>query len=1430
MAFVRLEAALAGVNRSSNCAAASFGRHEWATSLPAQAPAGLLAYGCGSCVAIYEPAGMRVLGLMAGHTGRVNGVSWVPRPARAHLASSYADETELVSCSSDGTLRIWRISHTDVFLDVPGEVPELHWECTAVLRGHSGSATSLAVHAASDGALFLASTSGDCSLRVWFRAPGSVDVMCLGTVTVRPTGVLEAVALAPLPIAAAASADPAAGGGCDDLSSYGILVAAGGADCRVHLYAVEGSVPAASGSAAAPGAGAGSVSASGSAGAGGVTPVAAGTSVRPLLSLAGPTNWVRCLSFSGIGALLDHFGSDNVVRQHLNAPSSDSSSSASGSHSGSNSGAAADEPLFLCAGSQDCKLRLWKASARDVTAPVAATVSSGPSAGAADANDNDADEGDSDAEEDGAGAEASSVAAGERLKLGAAGSGLEALLAHADPMLAALQRPRTSRMRVGRRTVEIEVSLDALLTGGHDQWVTAAIWHPPVAIPVAAPVGAPGSGGWRFMQPPCVISSSVDKALLLWQPEGSSAAAGAGAGDADDDAPVASDSAASGSSSSSSSSVAACWGGVWRPVVRVGAAGGAVAGFFGVALSPDARLLMCHGYQGSLHSWELHGSLNDGAADAASSAATAAAAGAGSSSSSGSTGGAAPRGVRRLAAPTAFDLAHIKSSAILPRPCVQGHAGAVADIAWERAGRYLLSAGADQTTRAWAPLQVAGAGAPAHPPAIAHHGGSHESSLGARGSGIGDGSGDGRHAGRLPVWAEIGRPQIHGFEMVALALPAHPRLRHRLVSAGDEKVLRMLDAPRLFLRTLAALAPPRLQHAVSAALSAFTTASTSGSVGSDAACSGAGAPSAARGSAAITNAPAAAEAAADAHAMVSSSLPEFGYVPELALTNRAVMADGAGAPIRDRFQADGRDAMPPTKGSGGGGGGEDGGGGGDAFAAALAAAAAGPSAVSAAESRAGAGSASGSDAALAAATLAAAAAAVPISSVPPESLSLSLATNGPADITGSSTDSGAGSAAAPPVDEDVVQWGRWPEGDRLFGHGHEVVALAVNSAGTIVASACKAREEAGASILLWGVASGRLLQRLPAHKLTVVSLAFSPAAAAMEAVHAAEADAPATAAKEDVGGVAGGRGRLFLRHGGLPASLPLPDPLAQSEFLLSASKDRSVAVWGIDAAASSDAAAAAAAGASASSVAAADAAGELCRYSLLTLVRDAHKRIIWSADWAPLPRLPADVAGAGAPTHVFATGARDHAVKLWAISKAQPAPAAGVTADAEAGAHALSLSNALTFPLADSAVTAVAFAPAIRVSGLRLTSAIGAGSGSSGSSGSNSSGLQWHALLAVGQESGAAALWSVSASASASVPGADGSVGSAGGWRWSASPLCRISSLTQHAGAVYRFAWRPPFVAPEEAATADASSALQLQVASASADETIRVYGVRWAH
>ncbi|KDO34483.1 hypothetical protein SPRG_00547 [Saprolegnia parasitica CBS 223.65] len=81
------------------------------------------------------------------------------------------------------------------------------------------------------------------------------------------------------------------------------------------------------------------------------------------------------------------------------------------------------------------------------------------------------------------------------------------------------------------------------------------------------------------------------------------------------------------------------------------------------------------------------------------------------------------------------------------------------------------------------------------------------------------------------------------------------------------------------------------------------------------------------------------------------------------------------------------------------------------------------------------------------------------------------------------------------VGEQLARRSLWPEVQKLYGHGNELLCVRRNHAGDLLASTCKARDESAAAIWLWrrDKASTSLVaaQQLPDHSSSVVQLAFS---------------------------------------------------------------------------------------------------------------------------------------------------------------------------------------------------------------------------------------------------------------------------------------------------------------------------------------------------
>lgn len=79
-----------------------------------------------------------------------------------------------------------------------------------------------------------------------------------------------------------------------------------------------------------------------------------------------------------------------------------------------------------------------------------------------------------------------------------------------------------------------------------------------------------------------------------------------------------------------------------------------------------------------------------------------------------------------------------------------------------------------------------------------------------------------------------------------------------------------------------------------------------------------------------------------------------------------------------------------------------------------------------------------------------------------------------------------------PVEEILLQSTLWWERNKLFGHGNELHALAVDSMGEFLASASKANRDDLAKVIVWDCSKFRKVATISHHSLTVTRLRFSP--------------------------------------------------------------------------------------------------------------------------------------------------------------------------------------------------------------------------------------------------------------------------------------------------------------------------------------------------
>lgn len=66
----------------------------------------------------------------------------------------------------------------------------------------------------------------------------------------------------------------------------------------------------------------------------------------------------------------------------------------------------------------------------------------------------------------------------------------------------------------------------------------------------------------------------------------------------------------------------------------------------------------------------------------------------------------------------------------------------------------------------------------------------------------------------------------------------------------------------------------------------------------------------------------------------------------------------------------------------------------------------------------------------------------------------------------------------PPFEEDLLQNTLWPEIQKLYGHGYELLAVAADPSGTVVVSSCKAATPDHAAIIVWDTRTWLEVKRL----------------------------------------------------------------------------------------------------------------------------------------------------------------------------------------------------------------------------------------------------------------------------------------------------------------------------------------------------------------
>ncbi|XGW15980.1 hypothetical protein V3C99_001442 [Haemonchus contortus] len=85
-----------------------------------------------------------------------------------------------------------------------------------------------------------------------------------------------------------------------------------------------------------------------------------------------------------------------------------------------------------------------------------------------------------------------------------------------------------------------------------------------------------------------------------------------------------------------------------------------------------------------------------------------------------------------------------------------------------------------------------------------------------------------------------------------------------------------------------------------------------------------------------------------------------------------------------------------------------------------------------------------------------------------------------------------GEVHAAPTEDYLQQNTLWPEIHKLYSHGYEVYAVAVNPSATVLATSCKASQAEDAAIVLWDTADFSKKSEVSGHQLTVTQLEWNP--------------------------------------------------------------------------------------------------------------------------------------------------------------------------------------------------------------------------------------------------------------------------------------------------------------------------------------------------
>uniref|UniRef100_A0A6A7G1A1 Elongator complex protein 2 n=1 Tax=Hirondellea gigas TaxID=1518452 RepID=A0A6A7G1A1_9CRUS len=184
----------ASVNCNRKPAALSWVNHE----------SGIIAFGAHSSVAICDSHCQKVISVLRCCGGRINAVSWIsPQNSGPNL--------ELISGTSENEIIIWSFNSSS-----------LKYRQTAVLTDHSASITSITSYRLRNGAVIMASTSCDGTVKIWRRENQDNEWKLIQSLEFGRFS-MECASLSGFQVS-------------DSLKDEIVILAVGGLDHKIHLF------------------------------------------------------------------------------------------------------------------------------------------------------------------------------------------------------------------------------------------------------------------------------------------------------------------------------------------------------------------------------------------------------------------------------------------------------------------------------------------------------------------------------------------------------------------------------------------------------------------------------------------------------------------------------------------------------------------------------------------------------------------------------------------------------------------------------------------------------------------------------------------------------------------------------------------------------------------------------------------------------------------------------------------------------------------------------------------------------------------------------------------------------------------------------------------------------------------------------------------